>query len=171
MYKLFEGIPTKPILAIAPLVFIVSLGLYYHHPIEAWVLRQHVRDAREEAHLRGCEGEASDFQSQLRFSDPTDVRFGDLVEGEHQDDTESFEEFSSHGFVSIAGVIHIVSWLKLQNCKLSVSRQFPKATTRSSPWEAHFCRFTPASRLSRRQIGCSGTSTDPAWSGSGSGGR
>jgi len=29
MYKLFQGIPTKPILVIAPLILFVSLGLYY----------------------------------------------------------------------------------------------------------------------------------------------
>ena len=80
-------------------------GQYYHDPIEAGVLRQQVRAAREEAHIRGGEGEAAEFESQWRFSEPADARFNEIVEGEHLDDLDKLVELVGHGLFSISGVV------------------------------------------------------------------
>ena len=67
--------------------YTLEAGLYYHDPIGAGALRQQIRDAREGAHIQGGEVVAAEFQSQWRFSQAADAGFGEIVEGEHLDDS------------------------------------------------------------------------------------
>ena len=80
-------------------------GLLYHDPISPAELRSHARAAREEAHLQGGAGDAADLYTQWRFSDPTDGKFGQVVDADLVEDPVSFSEivgawFGSHRWSS-----------------------------------------------------------------------
>ena len=84
----------------------LEAGLLYHDPISPVELRQHARAAREEAHLQGGDGEAADLYTQWRFSDPTDAKFGQVVDADYVEDPAAFSELSGHGLVLIDGAVH-----------------------------------------------------------------
>ena len=88
----------------------LEAGLLYHDPISPAELRQHARAAREEAHLQGGDGDAADLYTQWRFSDPTDAKFGQVVDAELIEDPAAFNELSGHGLVLIDGAV--------QSCQL-----------------------------------------------------
>ena len=86
--------------------YTIEAGLIYFDPLEQAELRQHVRAAREEAHLQGGVGDAAELYTEWRFSDPTVGKFGEVVDSELTEDPAVFSELSGHGLVMVDGVVY-----------------------------------------------------------------
>ena len=61
-------------------------GLLYFDEIDALALKEHKRDAKEEAHLQGGEGEAADGSTVWRYCDPNLKSFGKALDSEVLED-------------------------------------------------------------------------------------
>ena len=60
----------------------VDTGILYFDEVDPLELKQHKKDAKEEAHLQGGEGEAADGSAVWRFCDANLQRFGKPVEAD-----------------------------------------------------------------------------------------
>ena len=84
----------------------IQAGLYHFDPIDPQILRQQLRDAKEEAHLQGGDSEAAVGAAVWRFNDPRFNKFSLPVEQELVDDPNLFTEMAGHALVLVSGVIY-----------------------------------------------------------------
>ena len=121
--------------------YAVEGGLLYFDEIDPLELRQHRRDAKEEAHLQGGEGEAVDGSSQWRFCDPNLARFAKIVDADTLEDDTRFTELGGHGVAIINDTSYrcelvdtadLDNWKKTSIADMHGSRILPRAAVPNS---------------------------------------
>ena len=115
-------------------------GLLYFDEIDPLDLKQHKRDAREEAHLQGGEGEAADGAQVWRFSDPNLKSFTKQVEADVLEDEYKFVQLGGHGVAVIEDTVY--------RCEQVDAADFD-TWRKNSIQDAHGSRLLPKSLMPR----------------------